>query len=322
MPVIASISAAVIPMTAYLFLLWKLDKYDKEPLGNIIKHFLWGAVGSILLAVAGSLLFSSVIRSLFQLTDYSASLWEAILIAPLVEEFMKGIFPMITVRSKNFDNLTDGLVYGGAIGLGFGMTENFFYFFAFGVDIQTWIGLVVIRSIFSAVMHCISTGSFGAMLAIAKFNHTSLKIFLPVLGYFIAVIIHFLWNLSVSFPATYFFGLLFMLSAIIFFIVVFYLSLAYERWIIREELEDETEVSLIPSENSAFLYSEKSSSKRWIESGLRKRYTRNIVKLALRKHQVKNSRGRLLTYYLEDIEKTREKLSEIVTLIRQDYRAE
>ena len=322
MPVLASILAAVLPITGYLLLLWKLDKYDKEPLGNIVKHFLWGAIGSILFALAGSLLFSTFIRTLFQLTDTTTSVWEMIFVAPLIEELMKGIFLILTVRSKNFDNITDGLVYGGAIGLGFGMTENFFYFFALGVDFQTWIGIVLLRSIFSAVMHCISTGTLGATFALAKFSRPPWKIALPIAGYFTAVIIHFLWNLAVSFPAAYIFGILFMLAAIVFFVVIFYLSLSYERQIIKKELEDEMEVSLIPSANSAFLYSQKGNSKQWISNTLRKRYTRNIVKLALRKHQAKHSEGENLNFYLEDIEKTREKLSEIVELIRQDYRVE
>jgi len=52
----------------------------------------------------------------------------AVLVAPLVEETTKGIYLFKTAKGFEIDNITDGLVYGGAIGLGFGMTENFFYF--------------------------------------------------------------------------------------------------------------------------------------------------------------------------------------------------
>lgn len=322
MPVIASILAAAIPMFAYLSFLWKLDKYDKEPVWNVIKHFIWGAAGSVILALIGGVIVSAVLQNIFLLDSVSISIWETIIIAPIVEELVKGIYLIKTVNSKEFDNLTDGLVYGGAIGLGFGMTENFLYFFAYGVDFQSWIGLVIIRTIFSAVMHCISTASFGAFLAMAKFNLTPMKVFIPISGYAVAVFIHFMWNLSVSFAATYILGLVFMLLAIIFFIVLFYLSLANERKIISNELKEEAEISLIPSEHIAILSSNHKNKKGWIEENLRKRYVRNAVRLAFRKHQVKHASGKLLQYYHDDIKSVKEKLTEIVNSIRKDYKVE
>ena len=85
----------------------------------------------------------------------------AIVVAPIVEEITKGLFLLITITNKKFDNITDGIVYGGAIGLGFGMTENFLYFVSYGESISNWIMLVIVRSLFSAVMHCVSTATLG-----------------------------------------------------------------------------------------------------------------------------------------------------------------
>ena len=50
------------------------------------------------------------------------------MIAPLIEEPAKALCLLALYRSREFDNATDGFVYGAAAGLGFGMTENFFYF--------------------------------------------------------------------------------------------------------------------------------------------------------------------------------------------------
>ena len=49
-------------------------------------------------------------------------------LAPLIEEPTKAIILFAIVRSRHFDNTTDGFVYGAAAGLGFAMTENFMYF--------------------------------------------------------------------------------------------------------------------------------------------------------------------------------------------------
>jgi len=171
-------------------------------------------------------------------------------------------------------------------------------------------------------MHGISTASFGAFLAAAKFNLTPVKSLLPFSGYAVAVFIHFMWNLSVSFSSTYILGMIFMVFAIAFFIVLFYLSLANEKKIIKKELAGEVEVSLIPSEHLAILSSNKRNKKGWIKENLRKEYIKNAVRLAFRKHQLKHSDGKNHDYYEKDIISVRDRLSDIVNQIREDYSAE
>lgn len=318
MPVIASLIAAIVPMLFYMVLLWRLDKYEKEPFGQVFKHFLWGAIGAIILALIFSNLFVSTIGFLFP-SIIIVGLFESIIIAPLVEEFTKGMFLFKTSKSNNFDNITDGLVYGGAIGLGFGMTENFLYFFTYGVDFESWLWLVIIRSIFSAVMHCISTATFGAFLAMYKFNISDLKIMLPISGYFLAVLIHFLWNLSVSFEETFFLGLLFLLLMIILFFIVFILSLANERKIITRELSNEEEISLIAPEHIEILSTLKRNKKGWIKEEFRKIYISTAVKYAFRKHQLKHSKGNAKEFYQKEIDNLKIALTDIVNNIRIDF---
>jgi len=130
MLIISSAIAAVIPMSVYLFLIWKFDKYDREPFKFVFANYLWGAIGAIVLALIGSILFTSFV-SLFIKDELTLSRFGAVVVAPIVEEITKGLFLLITVASRKFDNITDGIVYGGAIGLGFGMTENFLYFVSF-----------------------------------------------------------------------------------------------------------------------------------------------------------------------------------------------
>jgi len=318
MPILASLIAAVVPMTFYMILLWRLDKYEKEPFGQVLKHFLWGAIGAVILALIASSLFSSAIEIIFP-SIIVVGLLEAILIAPIVEEATKGIFLLRSYKSNHFDNITDGLVYGGAVGLGFGMTENFLYFFVYGVDFESWLSLVIIRSIFSAVMHCIATATLGMFLAMYKFNISPIRFILPVAGYAIAVFIHFMWNLSVSFESTFFLGLLFLLMMIGFFFGVFFLSLANERKIILSELGSEREISLISPSHIEILSSLKRNKKGWINEEYRKLYITLAIKYAFRKHQLKNSAGKKKEFYEKEINTLKLKLNEIVLKIKNDF---
>ena len=70
--------------------------------------------------------------------------------------------------------------------------------------------IVVIRTLFSAVMHCVATASFGAFLGYAKFKRTGYKFALGTVGLLVAMFIHFAWNFSVSFESTALLGFLFL----------------------------------------------------------------------------------------------------------------
>ena len=117
-------------MLLYLVLIWKFDRYDREPFKLVFTNYLWGALGAIVLAILGSFLLTSI-ASIFIKEDLQLSRFGAIVVAPVVEEITKGMFLLITIANRKFDNITDGIVYGGAIGLGFGMTENFLYFITY-----------------------------------------------------------------------------------------------------------------------------------------------------------------------------------------------
>ncbi|MBL1214128.1 MAG: PrsW family intramembrane metalloprotease [Ignavibacteriae bacterium] len=284
MPITATILAAVLPMLTYLYFIWRADKYEPEPLMFVLLHFLWGAFGAVVLAIIGSQLLSLSLSNFLTLS--SLSLFEVILIAPVVEELAKGSLLLKTTKSIKVDNLTDGLVYGGAIGLGFGMTENFMYFLSHADDASTWISLVIFRSAFSAVMHCIASAIFGAFLVKAKYTASFKKIWFTLLGFSIAVFIHFLWNFSVIHTATALFGFMFMAVLILFFITLFKISIKKESELIYNELLEESD--LIPEKHLMILSTDKRNRKGWVDESLRKVYIKSATKLAFRKMEIKS----------------------------------
>jgi len=296
----ASALAAIIPMLSYLLIIWWADRYDREPFWLVLKNYLWGALGAVTFAIVWSVLISALV-SVFVKDEIHLGNIETILVAPFVEEITKGAFLFLTIRNKKFDNITDGIVYGGAIGLGFGMTENFLYFITYGDTLANWMLIVIIRTLFSAVMHCVSTATFGAFLAYSRFKKASLKIFYVLTGLIIAIFIHLAWNLSVSFEQTTLLGFLFMIFTIAIFISVFAISISGERKIIFIELLDEAQTGLIPMEHLHILNSPKRNRFGWVDESIRKLYIKAATTLAFRKMQLKNATGFSRTYYENDI---------------------
>ncbi len=291
-----------------MVILWWLDKYERESFGLVLVHFLWGAFGAIFFAILGTMLLSV---PLYLIKGQSSSIveYQTVLIAPLIEEFTKGIFLFVTALTRSYDNITDGLVYGGAIGLGFGMTENFMYFVSYGQSLEQLFTLIALRTVFTGLVHCISTATFGVFIAIAKFSYKKRKLMFVMLGYIFAVSIHAFWNISVTLNVGIFFSVLFMIFAITIFALIFIFSLSNERKIIYRELNDEVEQNYL---SPAFV--------NYVNDKIRKKtkvklFDSHLVKdaiiLAFRKHQARYSDSNDRLKYLGDVAVYREKLKGI-----------
>jgi protease PrsW len=299
--------AAAVPMLAHLFLIWRFDRYDREPGSLILINYFWGAIGAIIL----TLIFGEILELLIStivMKENLPDLLSATLSAPIVEEITKGFFLFLMVQNKKFDNITDGVVYGGAIGLGFGMTENLMYFIANSSSIATWLFIVIVRTLFSAVMHCVATGTLGAFLGYAKFKKGFGKVFFALSGLLMAMIIHSAWNSFISFESTAWIGFVFMVTTIIIFIIVFNLSIAGERKIIFSELFEESQNGLIPTEHLSILNSPRRNKLGWVDEGIRKIYISSAIRLAFRKMQYKNSSGINKNYYEAEVDNLRKSI--------------
>jgi len=305
MPLISSILAAIIPMFLYLILLWRLDKNERESFKNIFKHFLWGAFGAISLGIIFSFIIENLIEFYVQ-QENQIQFIGAVFIAPFVEEITKGIYLFKNVNGKHFDNITDGLVYGGAIGLGFGMTENLMYFVNYDETFLQWVSLVFTRSVFSAVMHGIATATFGAFLAKAKFSVSKFRFIFPIVGIALAMFFHFVWNFSVTFDFTFLFGIIFIFFLILGFIIIFKTSIKTEQKIIAEELLEESVFLGLPDLKN--LNFSKTQNQIFPDNFRNKTLKNFTAKLAFRKFQARNTNKNLKEIYNLDIELYRKKI--------------
>jgi len=308
---------SVVPMVMYLVIIWWMDRYEREPFWLVSLNFIWGATGAIIFGIIGSIIMGlGVSEFIYQFANDSDvgtlnNLAGAVVVAPLVEESTKGIFLLIIAFSKNFDGPVDGAVYGGAVGLGFGMTENFLYFLSFPHDYAGLFMLIIIRTLFSAVLHCCTQAVFGAAIGYAKFKGLFAKLTIIPLGLGLAMFMHFTWNLTVSFNSTALLGFVFMVFAVIIIFIVFQFAVYHEGKIILRELTDESNTTgYIPKEHLYYLpFTSKRFKKGWLPGNINQKiYVKTAIKLALRKNQVKSLKSGSGSGYIKDVESLRNKI--------------
>ncbi len=291
-----SVPAAVLPIAAFLWLVWWLDRYDREPIGLFGLAFAWGAIGGVLLTLAGSDAFAAPVARTLGLTD--PHLVHMVVLAPILEEPAKALVLLLLVRAAQFDNTTDGFVYGAATGLGFGMTENLMYFRAAadGGDAVAFAGIVAARTLYSALMHASASSCIGAALGYSKFRNGAGKWTALIGGFVASIAIHALWNglLYAGMQGKTTLGLLdFILFPLEFAVLflIFNLSLLDEKRIIQRELQEEVDLGVLPPAHLEYLGAYRRRIRPgWLPEGLDGHlYIRRATTLAFRKHQLKEN---------------------------------
>lgn len=118
-----------------------------------------------------------------------------VLIAPLIEEYFKYVvIKKIGFPSKYFNQIIDGVIYAVTAAMGFALFENFLYFFGYiSKGIYPLMGLFVLRTFMSTLLHTLSTGCMGYWLGRAKFHVESRKKFI-YFGFISAAAIHAVFN--------------------------------------------------------------------------------------------------------------------------------
>ncbi len=315
---------ATLPMIALLGVVWWLDRYHREPLWLLGLTFLWGAVGGIAIA----LVFSSALLLPVELLDPSGAVSGAVgavLVAPLVEEPAKALFLLFVLWTRELDNVTDGFIYGAAAGLGFGMTENFLYFGSTSHDLATWLVTVIVRTLYSAVMHATASSVAGAFLGLARFRGLGAYLLLVPTGLLAAMGIHALWNGLLTLDA--FVGLGgsgFLLNLVLFpleFLMIFGIlqaCLAHEGWTIRRELALEAaEQGTLPADHAKILGSWlRRIAPGWLPAGVSKhQYVQTATTLAMRRWQARAASSRQSSsapYYEDEVARLRRKVRSLL----------
>jgi RsiW-degrading membrane proteinase PrsW (M82 family) len=172
-----------------------IDRYKRNPWFLRLAAFLWGAIIAIPPALFIEGFIDGFVTHLWSLD--SQLVLHAFLLgldAGVTEETVKGLGLLLLffVLRDEFDNITDGIVYGALIGAGFAMVENVSYFLNNTNDVSA---LIVGRIVLGWLSHSTYTICFGA--ALGYIRHTRVRWrqrLVPLLGYLLAVCLHTIFD--------------------------------------------------------------------------------------------------------------------------------
>ncbi|NJK81134.1 MAG: PrsW family intramembrane metalloprotease [Chloroflexaceae bacterium] len=316
---LVAVLLSFVPGLLYAWVLYWLDRYEKEPSRLLIGVFLWGAI----VAVIGALFFGIIFElGIFFLTGSEAltSFAGTAIGAPLVEESLKGlaVFIIFLFFRDEFDSVLDGIVYAGVTALGFAATENVLYLYFQGYLVDGFEGMLTLfflRVVLGAWGHAFYTVFIGIGFAITRLNRDVLvKLAAPVIGWGIAVFVHGLHNSMVLLLAVPFGlgGLLATLLvdwtgwAMMFFVILW--ATARERHWLTKYLHEEVQNGIITEKQYQTAVSAWAQSAARFRSIFRGRLgtTRHFyhlcAELAQRKHQL---------YDLHEVDGTPAKIEEL-----------
>ncbi len=232
---------------AYAWVVYWIDRYEKEPKMLLGGVFLWGA----LVAAGGAFLINTVLGvGVYFLTgsETATDLTTGSVIAPLAEESLKGLAVLVVFFAfrREFDSWVDGLVYAGVVALGFAATENTYYIYQYGFVEKGMQGLwdmALLRLILIGWQHPFYTAFTGLGLATARLSRSGMvRFFAPILGWTLAVMTHSVHNTLASLlsgPEGLIFGSLVDWSGWAFMGLIILWALRRERIWLRENLRDE-----------------------------------------------------------------------------------
>jgi RsiW-degrading membrane proteinase PrsW (M82 family) len=169
---------ALAPVFIIAIYIYFRDKYEKEPIGLLLKSLLAGAV------IVVPIIFLERFLGRFSqhMEFYSNAAYTAFVVAAFSEEVFKYLALFILIwQNPNFNEKFDGIVYASFISLGFAAVENIHYVISFGIQVG------YSRAFTAVPAHALFGITMGYYFGLAKFyphmtnKYLSLSLLLPLL---------------------------------------------------------------------------------------------------------------------------------------------
>jgi len=206
---------------------------------------------------------------------------------------------LVVLLTRDFDNPTDGFVYGTAVGLGFAVTENSIYGIGAGVGmgLADLLKLMVGRTFFSAGLHGLAGATFGGFLGHAVLTHKPWQRgSWAAIGLGAAATLHGSWNATLLLvgPMTPGGGLrawLVILPVLYAgYVLILAAFLQSEHRILKQQLDEEVALSLAPTWVAEVIpyYRRRLQSDWWPLREERTVISRLLTRIAFRKHALRH----------------------------------
>jgi RsiW-degrading membrane proteinase PrsW (M82 family) len=154
------LTLALAPVFVIAIYIYFRDKYEKEPVGQLVKSLLVGCL--ITLPIVYTEHFLTAIMPNFG--NGWPAFYTAFVVAGTTEEVFKFLALFILIwANRNFNDKFDGIVYAVFISLGFAAVENIGYVFQHGLSTG------YTRAILSVPAHALFGITMGFYFGLAKF---------------------------------------------------------------------------------------------------------------------------------------------------------
>ncbi len=304
-------------MAMYLTFPRLLDRYDPEPWYALLLALAWGALAACGFAVLINTAVSLTAEGI--LGPGAGDVVGAVISAPLVEEFFKGIMVLgiFFFLKDEFDGVVDGIIYATFTAIGFAATENVIYYARAlqEADVSGLAVTVVLRGFLSPWGHPLYTSMTGIGIGLAReAENTFVRVIAPFAGYAAAVFLHALWNGAATvadLAALLMLPLWFLFVAA--FVIMVIVLVRRRGKIIREHLLDEVALRNISSAELDMVTSAFGGLVAFFKKGRKgTEFIRAIARLGISKwHTGRAMRGKNMTVSMDFIIPLRTRIKEL-----------
>jgi len=171
-----------VPVLLFLALLFLLDSFKLVKPRLLVLCLLYGIAATGLSYFFNTWVILSTGISFESLSRY---------VAPIAEEFLKALVIFYLVAARQVGFMVDAAIYGFAVGTGFALAENTWYYWNLGTDFSAL--LAIIRGFGTALMHG-GTMSICAIFLIEGIQRSSPAWRAGFIGLLAAMLLHSLFN--------------------------------------------------------------------------------------------------------------------------------
>ncbi|GAA4217286.1 PrsW family intramembrane metalloprotease [Actinocatenispora rupis] len=188
----------------FILLVREVDYLEREPFVLLATAFAWGGVVATAMANVGNTAAVEILAKEFS-PDFAAR-WGPALVGPTIEETLKalGVVAIVLLARRHVNSVVDGFVYGGLVGLGFQVVEDFIYSInavvlaGDGDSIPPVVATFLVRGFLGGLWsHTLFTALVGAGVGYAVVREERplrVRVGVAVLAYLGAWTLHFVWN--------------------------------------------------------------------------------------------------------------------------------
>lgn len=196
------LTLALLPIPVLLAGVLALDRLEPEPPGSLVFIFLWGAGSAALIGLIGVLTGNQLLTTPdLRAGGFATASAVAVIGVAVLEDTLMGaaLVGLLWLRPQEIDGISDGVVYGSMVGLGFALIENIFYYtrathYGFSGVATTF----VLRGVASPVCQALFASLIGAGVAYAATVAKGRGLWAVGLGWLAAVTLHSLWNAELA----------------------------------------------------------------------------------------------------------------------------